>query len=106
MRGGMPLAARAKKRVDDMKSAVTRSTPMYKGEDEKMFAVRIKDKFMRALKLMHRREHIFTYGTSKYKPHQGAQECARRVKQGINGTCYVHGAQYPGRLLCRYQEQL
>ena len=29
-----------------------------------------------------------------YMPHQGTQECARRVHQGINGTCYVHGAQY------------
>lgn len=32
---------------------------------------------------------------SKYTPHQGAKECARRVRQGEAGTCYVHGWQYP-----------
>ena len=98
MRGGVPLAARAKKRVDDMKSAVTRSTPRYKGEDEAAFGKRIKDKFIRALKTMHKHEHRWTYGTSRHKPHQGAQECARRVEQGINGTQYIHGSQYPGGL--------
>ena len=34
------------------------------------------------------------------EPHQGAQECARRLKQGINGTQYVHGAQYDGLPYC------
>ena len=34
------------------------------------------------------------YGNSRHTPHQGAQECARRMRQGINGTQYVHGAQY------------
>ena len=29
------------------------------------------------------------------RPHQGAKECARRVVQGRNGMCYLHGAQYP-----------
>ena len=29
------------------------------------------------------------------KPHQGAKECQRRVAQGMNGMCYVHGSQYP-----------
>ena len=91
MRGGVPLAARAKKRVDDMKGAVTRSTPMIKGEDEAVFGKRIKDKMHRALKKMYAAEYRKVHGTSKYKPHQGAQECARRVKQGINGTRYVKG---------------
>jgi len=31
------------------------------------------------------------------KPHQGPKECARRIKQGINGTRYVHGNQYQSR---------
>ena len=29
------------------------------------------------------------------RPHQGAKECLRRVAQGRNGMCYVHGSQYP-----------
>ena len=94
MRGGVPLAARARKRVDDMKGAVLRSTPKFRGEDEAAFGQRIKDKFTKALEAMHKKEHLFLHGTSRYKPHQGAQECARRVKQGINGTRYIHGAQY------------
>jgi hypothetical protein len=96
VRGGVPLAARARKRVDDMKGAVVRSTPKFKGEGEAEFGKRIKDKFVNALKKMHRHEHRLVHGTSRHKPHQGAQECARRVRQGVNGTCYVHGAQYPG----------
>lgn len=30
--------------------------------------------------------------------HQGAQECQRRIRQGRNGMCYIHGAQYNDRL--------
>ena len=97
MRGGTPLAARAKKRVEQMKSAVTRTTPKYRHEDDETFARRIKDKFSDALHKMHQREHVFTHGTSKHKPHQGAKECARRVLQLQRGQIcnYVHGAQYP-----------
>jgi hypothetical protein len=95
MRGGVPLAARARKRVDDMKSAVVRSTPKIRGEDEASFARRVKDRFTHALRKMYENEHRFVYGTSKHRPHQGAQECARRVRQGIAGTQYVHGSQYP-----------
>ena len=28
------------------------------------------------------------------RPHQGAKECQRRVAQGMNGMCYMHGCQY------------
>jgi hypothetical protein len=35
---------------------------------------------------------------SKYKPHQGAQECARRVEQGINGTRYVRRSYLSNKL--------
>ena len=31
----------------------------------------------------------------RYLPHQGSQECARRVRQGVNGARYAHGDQYP-----------
>ena len=103
-KGGTPMAARAMKRVNDLKSAVARATPMIKGEDKGAFGSRIKDKLTRALRKMHRMEFRHLHGTSKYKPHQGAQECARRVKQGINDTRYIHGAQYPGGIL-RWKSQ-
>ena len=88
------MAARAKKRVDAMKGAVVRSTPKYREESDQSFGDRIKEKYANALEKMKSNESLFYYGTSKYKPHQGAKECARRVKQGINGTCYIHGQQY------------
>ena len=37
--------------------------------------------------------------TTWFSKRNGAKECARRIKQGINGTCYVHGCQYPGGLM-------
>lgn len=36
-----------------------------------------------------------SYLRGNSRPHQGHQECARRVRQGVAGTQYVHGAQYP-----------
>lgn len=98
MRGGVPLAARAHKRVDDLKKAVHKTTPRIIGEDEATFGDRIRKKFTNALLRMHRKEHT-ALRWAQHKPHQGAQECARRIKQGINGTCYIHGGQYPGGIL-------
>ena len=34
------------------------------------------------------------YGIRSGKAHQGPKECQRRVRQGMNGMCYVHGKQY------------
>jgi hypothetical protein len=91
----MPLAAKARQHVDNMKSAVIRSTAKIHDETDELFGRRLRNGLEKALFLMHRKEHRRVHGTSRHKPHQGAQECARRVRQGVNGTCYVHGAQYP-----------
>ena len=31
----------------------------------------------------------------RWKRPNGPKECARRIRQGIAGTCYEHGGQYP-----------
>jgi hypothetical protein len=94
-----PVMDRVQAKINSMKSAVLRRTPMVKGEDEKVYAERVKGTFMRALSRMADKQTRWKHGTSKYrKPHQGAQECARRVRQDAEGrgTCnYTHGCQYP-----------
>ena len=37
-------------------------------------------------------KHKTTYFPPKKRG--GVKECARRIKQGLAGTCYVHGHQY------------
>lgn len=99
MRGGVPVAARAHKRVDDLKKAVTTTTPRLPGEDEATFTSRIRDKFAKSLHRMHKREgKVLRY--VQHKPHQGPKECARRVLQLRRGQIsnYIHGAQYPGSM--------
>jgi hypothetical protein len=100
MRGGVPLAARAHKRVDDLKKAVHKTTPRIAGEDEATFGDRIRKKFTDALHQMHRNEHA-NLRRAQHKPHQGAKECARRVVQLQRGQIsnYIHGGQYPGGIL-------
>ena len=95
MRGGVPLAARAKDAINRLKGAVLNTTPRIKGENEQVYGERLKKKAKVALKKLHKNEFRWVHGTSKYLPHQGVQECARRVRQGVAGTCYIHGEQYP-----------
>ena len=84
-----PVMTRVQAKIGAMKNAVLRRTPIVKGEDEAVYSKRVKDTFERALRAMAKRQHRWKHGTSKYrKPHQGAQECARRNRQFAAGAIW------------------
>ena len=94
-----PVMSRMQVKVEAMKKTVTRFNPKKKGEDDDAFTGRVKKQFQQAMFALAKRERRSMGGHNKYrKPHQGAQECARRVRQDAagHGTCnYTHGCQYP-----------
>jgi hypothetical protein len=98
-KGGMrgPVKRPTTGNVDALRHAVLQRTPIIKGENKKGYGARLKAAFEGAMTRMARREHRQKHGTSKYKPHQGAKECARRVRQMSYGQIYNYGdrPQYP-----------
>jgi len=72
--------------IEALKKGVLRQNKRKKDEDEETFTKRVRKSFANALgAMMHREKKMFS---SNPKPHQGGQECARRVKQMERGAIW------------------